>query len=268
MDLEKAASLPEVVGARRHIQQQDACTISDMIEIVRVPAPPFGEAERGRWLAERFRAIGLADVCTDEVGNVLARLPGTANPEDEAPVLLSAHLDTVFPPETPINLQRNGRRLAAPGIADNARGLAALLAIARALVESPVATIHPIVFAATVGEEGVGDLRGVKHLMRPGSAWRDAAGFITIDGTGQRRVVYRAIGSRRFAVSIIGPGGHSWADFGIANPIHALGLAIGRLAQLELSRQPRVRSPWAASGGGTSVNAIPGRCLDGDRSAQ
>ena len=258
MDLEKAAALPGVVGARRLIQQQDACTISDMIEIVRIPAPPFGEAERARWLAERFRAVGLADVCTDEVGNVLARLPGQANPEDEAPVLLSAHLDTVFPAETEIAVKQNGNRVYAPGIADNARGLAALLAIARALIQSPVPTLHPIVFVATVGEEGVGDLRGVKHLMRPGSPWRAAAGFITIDGTGHRRVVYRAIGSRRFAVNISGPGGHSWADFGIANPLHALGLAIGRLAGIELSRQPRVTLTVGRAGGGTSINSIAG----------
>jgi acetylornithine deacetylase/succinyl-diaminopimelate desuccinylase-like protein len=120
-----------------------------------------------------------------------------------------------------------------------------------------VRTQHPIVFVATVGEEGVGDLRGVKHLLRPGSPWREAAGFITIDGTGRRRVVHRAIGSRRFAVTVSGPGGHSWADWGLANPIHALGLAIGRLAQLDLPKQPRAALTVGRIGGGTSVNAIP-----------
>lgn len=257
MELEKAAATSTVVSARKLIRKLDAHTIATMMEIVRIPAPPFGEAERGRWLAQRFCGIGLQDVSPDEVGNVLARLPGDGNPENESPIILSAHLDTVFPAETRIDVKREGKRIAAPGIADNARGLAALLTIAQTLVETPVPTFHPVVFVASVGEEGVGDLRGVKHLMRPGSPWRAAAGFITIDGTGQRRIVHRAIGSRRFAVTITGPGGHSWADFGLANPIHALGLAIGRLAELELPRQPRVALTVGRVGGGTSVNAIP-----------
>jgi acetylornithine deacetylase/succinyl-diaminopimelate desuccinylase-like protein len=256
VDLEKAAASPAIVSARKLVRKFDAETIADMIEIVRIPAPPFGEEPRGRWLAERFRAVGLQDIYTDEVGNVLAYLPGS-NGVAERPVILSAHLDTIFPQETTIALQRNGKRIAAPGIADNARGLAAMLTIGRVLVESPAPLLHPVVFVATVGEEGVGDLRGIKHLMRPGSPLREAAAFITIDGTGSRRIVHRAIGSRRFTITLTGPGGHSWADFGFANPIHALGLAIGRLAELELPRQPRVALTVARIGGGTSVNAIP-----------
>jgi tripeptide aminopeptidase len=257
LDLEKAARTRAVMAARKYSRQLDADVVSDMIEIVRIPAPPFAEAERARWIAQRFCQIGCADVCTDEVGNVLARLPGAPNLDDEPPVILSAHLDTIFPEGTRIQVRCEGNRIAAPGIADNARGLAALIGLARTLIASPVPTFHPIVFAATVGEEGVGDLRGVKHLLRPGSAWRSAAGFITIDGTGRRRVVQRAIGSRRFAVAMTGAGGHSWADFGLANPIHALGLAVGRLAEIELPRNPRVTLTIARVGGGTSVNAIP-----------
>jgi acetylornithine deacetylase/succinyl-diaminopimelate desuccinylase-like protein len=257
VDLEKLAGAPAVAQARKLIRQLDAQAVSDMVEIVRIPAPPFLEAERAQWLAERMRAQGLIDVCTDEIGNVLARLPRSNGAADGAPVILSAHLDTIFPPETEIAVRREAGRIAAPGIADNARGLAALLTIARALMQAEVGTVRPIVLVATVGEEGVGDLRGVKHLMRPGSPWRSAAAFITIDGTGLRRIVHRAIGSRRFAIRITGPGGHSWADFGLANPLHALGLAIGRLAELELSRQPRVALTVGRAGGGTSVNAIP-----------
>ncbi|MGH7469538.1 MAG: M20/M25/M40 family metallo-hydrolase [Longimicrobiales bacterium] len=257
VDLEKVFALPSVVNARKLIRKLDAQTVNDMMEIVRIPAPPFQESERGLWLADRLRTLGLADVATDEVGNVVARLPATIQAAESTPVILSAHLDTIFPPETEIVVRREGGRIAAPGIADNARGLAALLTIARALMEANVATAHPIVLVATVGEEGVGDLRGVKHLMRPGSHYRGAAAFITIDGTGLRRIVHRAIGSRRFAVRISGPGGHSWADFGLANPLHALGLAIGRLAELELSRHPRVALTVGRAGGGTSVNAIP-----------
>jgi acetylornithine deacetylase/succinyl-diaminopimelate desuccinylase-like protein len=206
-------------------------------------------------MARRFAECGLVDVCTDEIGNVLARLPGSS--DGGAPVLLSAHLDTVFAAETPLTVYRDGKRIAAPGIADNARGLAALLTIAKVLVQYPVATQRPIIFIATVGEEGVGDLRGVKHLMRPGSHWREAAAFITIDGTGKRRIVCRAIGSRRFAVTMTGPGGHSWADWGMVNPVHALGGAIGKLAELRLPRQPRASLTVGRIGGGTSVNAIP-----------
>jgi tripeptide aminopeptidase len=257
MELEKSARTAPVAAARKRVRQIDAETIADMVELVQIPAPPFGEAERAQWIEERFRQIGLADVCVDEVGNVLARLPHDSAPAGAPPVLLAAHLDTVFAADTPLQLHRNGKRIAAPGIADNARGLAALLAVAKVLVQCPVRTEQPIVFVATVGEEGVGDLRGVKHLLRTGSPWREAAGFITIDGTGRRRIVHRAIGSRRFSATVSGPGGHSWADWGLANPIHALGLAIGRLAQLDLPKQPRAALTVGRIGGGTSVNAIP-----------
>jgi acetylornithine deacetylase/succinyl-diaminopimelate desuccinylase-like protein len=256
MELEKSARAAPVTAARKRVRQIDAETIADMVELVQIPAPPFGEAERGQWIEERFRQIGLADICVDEVGNVLARLPHESPPIGAPPVLLAAHLDTVFSGDTPLHLHRNGKRIAAPGIADNARGLAALLAVAKVLVQCPVRTQHPIVFVATVGEEGVGDLRGVKHLLRTGSPWREAAGFITIDGTGRRRIVHRAIGSRRFSATVSGPGGHS-GGLGLANPIHALGVAIGRLAQLDLPKQPRAALTVGRVGGGTSVNAIP-----------
>jgi tripeptide aminopeptidase len=255
VDLEKAARTAHVQAARKRVKQIDSETLSDMITIAQIPAPPFGEAERAAWITSRFCEIGLLDVCADEIGNVLGRLP--AEPSDEQPILVSAHLDTVFSAETCLDVRRDGKRVYAPGIADNARGLAALIAIAKVLVQSPVPTIRPIVFVATVGEEGVGDLRGVKHLLRAGSVWRDAAGFITIDGTGRRRIVYRAIGSRRFAVTMRGPGGHSWADWGLVNPIHALGLAVGRLAELQLPKQPKASLTVGRIGGGTSVNAIP-----------
>jgi tripeptide aminopeptidase len=154
-------------------------------------------------------------------------------------------------------VRREDGRLLAPGISDNGRGLAALLAIARVLSETSVQPRRPVVFAGTVGEEGLGDLRGVKHLFRDGSGWRSCAAFIAVDGTGVRRIVHRALGSRRFRVVIAGPGGHSWADWGVANPAHALGIATAQLARLRLSRQPRTTCTVARVGGGTSVNAIP-----------
>ncbi|HET9986087.1 MAG TPA: M20/M25/M40 family metallo-hydrolase [Longimicrobiales bacterium] len=254
-DLEPLLADPTVAAARDHIRETDARTVADLLEIVQVPAPPFGEAERGEWIRERFRQLGLADVASDEVGNVLARLPGPVN--GKPPVILAAHLDTVFPPGTEIRVRREGAKLRAPGIADNARGLAALLAVARALLHAGARTARPVVFVATVGEEGVGDLRGVKHLFREGSPWRGAEAFITLDGTGIRRVVTRSIGSRRLRATVSGPGGHSWADWGVGNPVSALGIAVAELARMPLSRSPRSALTVGRIAGGTSVNAIP-----------
>lgn len=240
-------------AARKHVRATDQETLADMLTIVAIAAPPFGEAPRAAWVADKMRALGL-QVSIDEVGNVIAESDVDAA---EPPVIVSAHLDTIFPAETEISVRRNGTRIRAPGIADNARGLASMIAVARALQHAPMRTHAPIVYVATVGEEGVGDLRGVKHLFRPGSRFRDASAFISLDGTGQRRIVYRAIGSRRLRVHITGSGGHSWADWGTANPVHALGSAIAAISQHEVPRQPRTAVTVARVGGGTSVNAIP-----------
>ena len=242
-----------IAAARRRIRALDPTTLDDMQSIVKIPAPPFGETERGAFVADLFRAAGL-EVLLDEVGNVIATPPGTT---DVQSVILSAHLDTVFPAETPIDVRKNGVRILAPGISDNARGLAAMIAIARVIQEQQLKTRIPVAFVATVGEEGLGDLRGVKHLFRAGSAYRNAAAFISLDGTGRRRIVYRAIGSRRLRVTISGPGGHSWADWGNANAVHAMGLGIGGVDQLDVPKQPRSSVTVGRVGGGTSVNAVP-----------
>jgi tripeptide aminopeptidase len=250
MDLAKDK---RVQAARKHVRQTDQQTVADMLAAVAIAAPPFGEGARADWVAEQLRALGLT-VNTDEVGNVIAH---NGQLTGDAPIIISAHLDTIFPPETVIDVRRNGHRILAPGIADNARGLAGMLAVARALQSEAIDTEHPVVYVATVGEEGLGDLRGVKHLFRAGSELRKAGAFISLDGTGRRRIVYRAIGSRRLRVTITGPGGHSWADWGFANPVHALGTAISAIAQIEVPRQPRTAVTVARIGGGTSVNAIP-----------
>lgn len=242
-----------VQAARKHIRATDQETVSDMLAAVAIPAPPYGEAARAAWIAGKLRGYGL-QVGIDEIGNVFAESPSASA---EQPVIVSAHLDTIFPAETPIGVRRNGSRIMAPGIADNCRGLAALLAVARAITHSGVATDKPLVYVATVGEEGVGDLRGVKHLFRPGSRFRKTSAFISLDGTGQRRIVYRAIGSRRLRATVSGPGGHSWADYGLVNPVHALGSAIAMIAQHDVPRQPRTSITVGRIGGGTSVNAIP-----------
>lgn len=257
MEIEAIARREPIAAARRQIRATDEETIRDMVDAAAIPAPPYGETERGRWLFDRFDQIGLADLAVDELGNVLARLPNSGTRPDSAPVILSAHLDTIFPPETPIQVRRNGRRIHAPGIADNCRGLAAMLTVARALTAHRVALDRPVVCIGSVGEEGTGDLRGVKHLFRPGSPWRETAAFITLDGTGRRRIVNRAIGSRRIRLQLSGPGGHSWADFGVVNPAHALGDIIAAINRIELPLQPRTTLTIGRLGGGTSVNAIP-----------
>ena len=242
-----------IAALRKRLRGLDDVVVADMLSVVSIAAPPFGEAVRGEHVAGVFRSLGYR-VSIDEIGNVIARTDEAA---DLAPIIVAAHLDTVFPAETAIEVRRTNGRIYAPGIADNSRGLAAMISIARVLKEHPVKTLHPIVFVATVGEEGVGDLRGVKHLFRAGSELRNAAGFISLDGTGRRRIVYRAIGSRRLRITITGAGGHSWADYGIANPVHALGLAIGGMDQIDVPRQPRSALTVGRVAGGTSVNAVP-----------
>jgi tripeptide aminopeptidase len=250
----------ELQRRRARVHALDAETLEEQITLACIPAPPFGEAQRGDYVSDRFQAIGLTDVVTDEVGNVIGRLPvDRPRTLGAAPLLLSAHLDTVFPAETPLRLRRNGERISVPGIADNARGLAALLTLARVLVEDRSVLGRPLVFVATVGEEGIGDLRGVKHLFRDGGEHRDATGFISIDGSGLRRIVHRGVGSLRFRVTLEGAGGHSWSDWGIANPLNAAGLAIAELTRLEIPQAHPTTLTVARCGGGTSVNAIPER---------
>lgn len=256
MNLESVAAHPVVRLARRIVHETDDETMRDLIEIVQIAAPTFGETARGEHIAERFHTLGLATVERDAVGNVLARLPGS-RAETGEPVVLAAHLDTVFPDGTDLSVRPEGDRIYAPGIADNARGLAALLAVARALVRAEARPVRPIVFVATVGEEGSGDLRGVKHLFREASRWRQAKAFITLDGTGCNRIVHRGVGSRRLRAVVTGPGGHSWADWGAANPIHASGTAVAGLARLTPPRQPRTSLTVGRIGGGTSINSIP-----------
>lgn len=242
-----------LAALRDQAHRTDHITLRDQLELVAIPAPPFGEGPRGERVAELFREIGY-DAASDEVGNVLATLPGEPA---ERPLVVAAHLDTVFPAGTEVRPRREGGRIYAPGITDNARGLAGMLAVARLLREGDVRPRHPVVFAATVGEEGAGDLRGVKHLFAEGAPLREAHAFVALDGSGLRRVVHRAIGSLRLRITVQGPGGHSWADRGTANPIVAVAAAAARLSDLALPGNDRSSLTVARIGGGTSVNAIP-----------
>lgn len=251
------AALPAVERARRLLRETDSETIADQIDLVQVPAPSLDEGARAAHFRERCRTLGLGDTHLDEVGNVLVRLPASATAASAPPVLLAAHLDTVFPRETVLTPRWEGNRIHVPGISDNARGLAALLALGRAFYGAGLRTRHPVVLVATVGEEGRGDLHGVKHLFREGSSWRDSAAFIGVDGTGMRRIVNQALGSRRLRARLTGPGGHSWADWGRANPIHAAGGAVAELASLLSPRDTRSTLNVGRIGGGTSINTIP-----------
>lgn len=247
-------SRPEVAAAADWLRGHDEETIGSQIELSEIPAPPFMEAERGARMLALFESAGLENPRTDEVGNVLADWHGT---ERGPAVIVSAHLDTVFPPDTDVSVTREGDTLRGPGISDDARGLAALLAVARSLRAGGVQTVAPIRFVATVGEEGVGDLRGVKHLFGPTGEGRSAAAFISLDGAGLDRIVSQALGSRRYRITVSGPGGHSWVDWGTANPIHELASIASALTDLPLVREPRTTLTIARIHGGKSVNAIP-----------
>jgi acetylornithine deacetylase/succinyl-diaminopimelate desuccinylase-like protein len=242
-----------VRAARYHIERSDELTLARQAALSAVPAPTGAEGPRGARLAELFREVGLVDVAADEVGNVT----GWAGARRDNPVVLSAHLDTVFGPELDVSVERRATRLEGPGIADNARGLAALVAVAEALVRARVTTVRPVLFAATVGEEGSGDLRGVKHLLNGGRVTVKPFAFIALDGAGMERIVHRALGSRRYRAAYRGPGGHSWGAFGVANPANAVGRAVALLADLPAQHSPRSTCAVVRLGGGTGLNSIP-----------
>ncbi|MQA92342.1 MAG: M20/M25/M40 family metallo-hydrolase [Gemmatimonas sp.] len=259
MNLQAIISHPTVRNARSAIHSRDRETVNEQVRLVSIPAPTGQESERGKYVGKRFKELGLEKSHMDDVGNVVGflRRPKARPNGASGPVLLTAHLDTVFPDGTPIEPQREGQRIRAPGITDNARGLAAMLAIAAALRETRITTEKPLVFVATVGEEGLGDLRGVKHLFGEASPFRSATAFISLDGAGITRIVNRAIGVFRWRVTVSGLGGHSWGDRGLANPLHAIGLAVAKLREIRLEDGGDFAINVGRIGGGTSVNSIP-----------
>lgn len=241
----------ELAAVRATLAERDDEIVASQIELTEIPAPTGEELARGEWVAERFRTHNLADVHTDEAGNVIGTRTGrTAGPA----VVVCAHLDTVFPRDTATRARRETSRIFAPGIGDNGRGLATMLALIHSIDGVAITTQHPIRFVATTGEEGLGDLRGAKHHFATGG---DARSCVAIDGTGDERIVHRAVGSRRLRVTFDGPGGHSWSDFGMVNPLHACGAAIGDIAAISLPDSPQSTLTVARASGGLSVNSIP-----------
>ncbi|NIN71221.1 MAG: M20/M25/M40 family metallo-hydrolase [Gemmatimonadetes bacterium] len=245
-----------VAIARAWLSENGESIVAEQVELARIPSPPFGEFDRAEAVATKLRELG-ADPDLDEIGNVTAWYPPRGDSATGGPVIVAAHLDSVFGPEVPIEIHGERDVWTGPGVADNARGLAVTLAVFRALVHARATTHHPILFAFTVGEEGRGDLRGVKHLLRDGSPLTDAAAFIAVDCSGLRRIVHNALGSRRFRITVSGPGGHSWTDWGRVNPANAIAEFIHRLLEFDLPLDPRTTLTVARLGGGTSINAIP-----------
>ena len=242
------AGLTRAIG---HIRDNEAQVLDEQVQICEIAAPPFKEGRRAEAFRAAFQKLGLRNVRIDRVGNVVGERPGRA----AAPHLVfSAHLDTVFSEEVRVKASRSGALIKGPGISDDCRGLAVLLAVVRALDEGKIETTGRITFVGTVGEEGLGDLRGVKHLFNEelkGPVDR----FVSLDGAGLG-ITHVGVGSRRYRVTFKGAGGHSYGDFGLANPIHALGRAIGHIAELQVPAQPKTTFSVGRVGGGTSVNAI------------
>jgi len=235
-------------------------TIMDwQVGLVAIPAPTLGERERAEWLAQRFIQAGLSNVEIDAVGNVLGLLPAESMPADSTGpvILLSAHIDTVFPAGTPIHPVLDGDRLEAPGSSDNAAGVAGMLAVVAALRHAGVKLPVPLVVLGNVGEEGEGDLRGVRHIYEHSPLAGRIAAHIVLDGPGADAAVTQALGSRRYQVSITGPGGHSFTDAGTPNPIAALATALAVLAEIPLPNEPRTTLNLGTIRGGISVNSIP-----------
>jgi tripeptide aminopeptidase len=227
-----------------------------LLEMLAIPAPTFGEDARAAWFLERFHALGLSNVHLDAAGNALAEL-GPPAASGTPYVLLSAHLDTVFPVETVCAPLEDGTRILCPGACDNGAGLTGLLAIAAALRFANITPPVPILFAANVGEEGEGDLRGMRQLFFKGEYADRIAAALVLEGSGSGPVVTRALGSRRFRIVVTGPGGHSWTDAGAPNPIFVLSRALAALSHLALPETPRTTLNVGQIFGGTSINSIP-----------
>ena len=252
-EVARLSASPEVHSACNWFCAQEPQFAHWQVEMARIPAPPFGEGPRAAWLAERFRDLGLDDVRVDDVGNVFGIHPGFGRRY----ITLSAHIDTVFPAGTPLNVRRQGSRLYGPGVSDNGAGVTALLATAAMLRSVKVRHALPFLFIGNVGEEGEGDLRGMRHIFAT-PRWKDSIAYsVILDGAGSDSVVAEALGSRRFEIIVRGPGGHSWSDFGAPNPIVVLARAIERFCQTPVSSTPKSTFNIGVVRGGTSVNSIP-----------
>lgn len=254
-EVQAVAKKAAVKKALQTVVDLEPQTVKDHVLLTEIPAPPFKEQVRAKQYGAMLLAAGADSVWTDEVGNVIAKRKGRTGKKT---VVLEAHLDTVFPEGTDVSVKQRGDTLFAPGIGDDTRGLAVVLTVLRALEKNNIETEADVLFIGTVGEEGLGDLRGVKHLFRENGPNIDS--YIAVDGGGLERITHVGLGSLRYRVTFKGPGGHSWGAFGTVNPHHALGKAIYHFTnEADAFTKEGIRTSYNVGivGGGTSVNSIP-----------
>src|SRR5215212_6681787 len=244
---------PKVIKTLEDIKADDDTALAEQKRITEIPAPPFKEKVRAEYFLKRMQELGFKDASIDSEGNVIALRKGSGGGRPK--LVVSAHLDTVFPEGTDVTVKEKDGVIVAPGIGDDSRGLAALLSLIKCINTNDLATVGDVMFVGTVGEEELGNLRGVKALFRDHS---DIDGFISIDGLGITRVVNQATGSHRYEMIFRGPGGHSFQEFGLPSAIHAMGRAIAKISDLQTPRDPKTTFTVGTASGGTSVNAIAG----------
>lgn len=232
------------------ILDREPATVQEQIRLTEIPAPPFKEEVRAAYYLELLLELGMDNAYIDQEGNVIARRAGSG---DGPTFLIAAHLDTVFPEGVDTTVELRGGRYYAPGIGDDTRGLAAMLSLIQALDDAGIETVGDIIFAANVGEEGRGDLRGIKAIFRD---FPEIDGFVSIDGVRLRRITLGGTGSRRFEFQFKGPGGHSFGAFGLASAIHAMGRTISKIAEFQTPQYPKTTFTVGTVDGGTSVNSI------------
>jgi tripeptide aminopeptidase len=250
-DFQAILANPKVIKTLDAIKADDARTLEEQKRITEIPAPPFKERVRAEYYQKRMQELGLKDAAIDAEGNVIALRKGSGGGRPK--LVVSAHLDTVFPEGTDVTVKEKDGAIVAPGIGDDSRGLAALLSLIKVMNENQIGTVGDIMFVGTVGEEELGNLRGVKALFRD---HKDIDGFISIDGLGITRVVNQATGSHRYEFIFKGPGGHTFAEFGLPSATHAMGRAIAKIAELQPPSDPKTTFTVGTVTGGTSVNAI------------
>ena len=254
-EVARVLASPAFKAAAAHIDKEHGRIVNEGIKLTEIPAPPFKEEVRAKEFEKMIRAAGLSDVKIDEEGNVLALRKGTRG--DGKVVVVSAHLDTVFPPGTDVQVKRQGTRLFAPGIGDDTLSLAVLLGFVRAMDAASIKTRDDILFVATVGEEGPGDLRGVRHLFTKGEYRNKIKSFFSIESGSVNVITNGGVGSKRYRVTFTGPGGHSFSAFGLVNPMFAMGQAAAEFSRIQVSASPKTTYSIGLTGGGTSVNSIP-----------
>jgi len=240
--------------ALEHIDAGYERFVEELITLTEIPAPPFKEERKAAAYLEMMREAGLEEVASDEIGNVCGLIRGTGN---DGYLVVAAHLDTVFPEGTDVTVRRDGTKLFAPGIGDDTRGLAANLTLMRAIKQSGIRPKKTILFVGDVGEEGKGDLRGIRHLFTEGKYRDRIDAFISVDGPETARIVNQAVGSYRYRVTFDGPGGHSYGAFGTVNPAYAMAQVLTGLSKLHLPTEPKTTATPSVFGGGTSINATP-----------